>query len=201
MQDVRENKIKLDQVEIRKFVLSDLNTFAEAAKRNADHISKYLIDGKLYKAFTIHEFAIVMREYVKNKYPYQYFGAFYQGNCIGSAVLCPAGSEFGIQMIYWVDENYQNKGVATKFVNTLTDLAFKQGYWQLEILTDVTNLASQKVLEKNGFVVIETIDTEPQGTSDTGRTLVWVKFSPLPRNPFGPKILGKPLWNRSMRFL
>ena len=131
MQDVRENKIKLDQVEIRKFVLSDLNTFAEAAKRNADHISKYLIDGKLYKAFTIHEFAIVMREYVKNKYPYQYFGAFYQGNCIGSAVLCPAGFEFGIQMIYWVDENYQNKGVATKFVNTLTDLAFKQGYWQL----------------------------------------------------------------------
>ena len=56
---------------------------------------------------------------------------------------------------YWVDEARNGRGLATQAVGELAELAFDLiGLHRLEAGTLVDNVASQRVLEKNGFTRI-----------------------------------------------
>jgi ribosomal-protein-alanine N-acetyltransferase len=56
---------------------------------------------------------------------------------------------------YWVDDAKRGRGVATEAVCAMADLAFgKLGLHRLEAACLVDNIASQRVLEKSGFVRI-----------------------------------------------
>ena len=53
---------------------------------------------------------------------------------------------------YWVDEARRGRGVATRAVALIVELAFGElGLHRLEAATLVDNVASQRVLEKNRF--------------------------------------------------
>ena len=53
---------------------------------------------------------------------------------------------------YWVAERVNGRGLATRAVGELIGVAFGElGLHRLEAGTLVDNLASQRVLEKNGF--------------------------------------------------
>ena len=53
---------------------------------------------------------------------------------------------------YWVDEARRGRGVATRAVALIAELAFEElGLHRLEAATLVDNVASQRVLEKNRF--------------------------------------------------
>lgn len=53
---------------------------------------------------------------------------------------------------YFLDENYWNKGIATKTVKLLEDIGFyKLGLKRFEILMMLKNIASQKVAIKSGY--------------------------------------------------
>jgi ribosomal-protein-alanine N-acetyltransferase len=53
---------------------------------------------------------------------------------------------------YWVAERVNGRGLATSAVAEVADLAFGElGLHRLEAATLVDNVASQRVLEKNGF--------------------------------------------------
>lgn len=193
-----QNEDIITNVHIRHFKLEDLDTVAETLSKNADYIAEYLSDGKLYKAFTIFEYRILIREYIKNADPYEYFGAFYKDKLVGMGVMCPGSAQFGIQLIYWVDQEFQQLGIASKLVQTITESCFQADYWNVEVQTDKSNIGSQRVLQRNGFVHMDSYDCTPAGTKDTGRMLIWYKFNPYRRNPFGPKRKGVSIWNRPL---
>jgi ribosomal-protein-alanine N-acetyltransferase len=53
---------------------------------------------------------------------------------------------------YWVDETRRGRGLATRAVAAIVDLAFAElGLHRVEAATLVDNAASQRVLEKNRF--------------------------------------------------
>jgi [ribosomal protein S5]-alanine N-acetyltransferase len=53
---------------------------------------------------------------------------------------------------YWVSQDVNGRGLATKAVGEVIELAFGElGLHRLEAGTQVDNLGSQRVLEKNGF--------------------------------------------------
>ena len=69
--------------------------------------------------------------------------------------LCYKGlSENGVTEIgYGIDENYQGLGYATEAVSALVDWALKQpGVTSVTAETEPSNIASQRVLEKSGFI-------------------------------------------------
>ncbi len=72
----------------------------------------------------------------------------------GIGLLCQDGyqshrSEFG----YWVASAYRNKGIITGAIKTFVQFVFdKLHFVRLEAHTFCDNVASQKVLEKNGFL-------------------------------------------------
>lgn len=56
---------------------------------------------------------------------------------------------------YWVAERFNGRGLATRAVGESVELAFGEfGLHRLEAATLVDNVASQRVLEKNGFELI-----------------------------------------------
>jgi [ribosomal protein S5]-alanine N-acetyltransferase len=56
---------------------------------------------------------------------------------------------------YWVDEGRNGRGLATRALAAIVELAFGElGLHRVEAGTLVDNLASQRVLEKNGFELI-----------------------------------------------
>ena len=174
-------------VEVRRFKNEDYPTFLECIKNNLDNMADYLSDGRLFKGFTDIEFAHIFRMYTSKDGNYEYFGAFYKEKCIGMIILCPGYAKYGAEFIYWVDKNHMNKGVATKMVNEITEHAFRVGYWSIECHTDVTNLGSQKVLEKNNFGFADKYTSDPRGLKDSGEMIAWIKFNPYERKPYGPK--------------
>ena len=82
------------------------------------------------------------------------FAVAWRGELVGGIGLKPMDdlhsgtSEIG----YWLGEPYWGKGLITRAVKTLLPYAFDELLFiRLQALIFVENLASQKVLEKNGF--------------------------------------------------
>lgn len=53
---------------------------------------------------------------------------------------------------YLVDEKFHGQGVATTGVRLILEKAFSSGIRKIKATTSVRNLASERVLQKNGFV-------------------------------------------------
>lgn len=185
-------------LEIRHFHLSDLEMLVRSLTKNSEHIAEYLGAGQSFDVFTLYDFKLLIRQYIKNSDPYEYFGTFYRGELVGMGMLSPGSFQFGAQLVYWVDKDHQHQGVATKIVDTLTEHCFKVGYWNVEVQTDQTNKGSQRVLEKCGFAHVDQYSCEPSSKKDSGLMYVWFKYNPYKRSPFGPKRRTPNLWNRVM---
>lgn len=53
---------------------------------------------------------------------------------------------------YWIGEQHAGKGLATRAVHEILEVAFvERGFHRVEAGTAVENVASQRVLERNGF--------------------------------------------------
>jgi len=79
------------------------------------------------------------------------------GVCVGSCGFdhhdlgSSTGGEVGLG--YWIGKKYWGKGIGTAIVGALVNLGFKEyGYTKLYAPVFEWNIASQKVLLKNGFV-------------------------------------------------
>jgi ribosomal-protein-alanine N-acetyltransferase len=81
--------------------------------------------------------------------------AILDGDRIGGTVVLSnvvRGPHESANLGYWVAEQLNGRGVATKAVRELIPIAFGDfGLHRLEAGTLVDNVASQRVLEKNGF--------------------------------------------------
>lgn len=61
---------------------------------------------------------------------------------------------------YRIGRQHTGKGVAGKALNLLVETVTKLGIKQIDAKTTTNNIASQKVLEKNGFALTKTSDEE-----------------------------------------
>ena len=92
---------------------------------------------------------------VKKENPRQNFGIEYEGELCGVIGLIVQNDVYkkSAELGYWIGEYYWGKGIATKAVELIT----KYGFEKLQIIRIYSsvfenNIASMKVLEKNGFL-------------------------------------------------
>jgi RimJ/RimL family protein N-acetyltransferase len=177
----------INKVIVRHFRQTDLKEFETCATRNADWIGEYLPEGSLYGGFTSYEYAAIFRSYVSNLNGYEFFGAFLGDYVVGMIIACPASTEFGVQLIYWVAKEFSNMGIGTKMVEVVSEIQFRKGFWNIECHTDRSNMGSQIIMKKSGFVIVDKYDSEYHGSKSSGKMLAWMKYNPYPRSPFGPR--------------
>jgi len=139
------------RVNIRKFSLSDIERLTELA--NNKKISINLRD-----AFP-HPYTITDAEnFIRNamsQVPVQLFAIEYEGAYVGNIGLIKGSDVYrkSAEIGYFLGEPYWNKGIMTSAVNLICEYGFST----LDIVRIHTgvfeyNIASQRVLEKCGFV-------------------------------------------------
>jgi RimJ/RimL family protein N-acetyltransferase len=137
-------------VKIRSFKKSDCNRMAEIA--NNDKIFRNLRDGLPHPYTRQHA-----REFIANgmeMHPQTIFAIEYKGEYAGNIGLHKGTDVYrkSAEVGYFLGEEYWNKGIVTIALGLICDYGF-QNLDIVRIHAGVYdhNLASQRVLEKNGF--------------------------------------------------
>lgn len=150
-----ENKGKIIGIEqdvvLREFTQDDIHKMAEFA--NNPKIAMNLRDGFPHPYTT--DDARRFFDMVNFQHPKTIFAIEYQGSYVGNISLSVGTDVYqkSAEIGYFIGEPFWNKGITTKAVNLIT----KFGFQNLDIVRIYTgvfdyNLASQRVLEKCGFV-------------------------------------------------
>ncbi len=136
---------------LRELMDSDLEKLAIYADN--EKVSMNLRDG-FPKPYTI-DSAKSFKKMVDSQSPKTFFAIEYQNDYAGNISLSLGTDVYrkSAEIGYFIGEPFWNKGIATKAVNLITEWGFSQ----LDIVRIYTgvfeyNLASQRVLEKCGFV-------------------------------------------------
>lgn len=179
--------MNIKEIELRHFEKNDFESFKKVSRKNADHISRYLKDGQIFKEISNREYKEMYRRYLYRISEFEFLGGFFEGKLVGEVVLCPAHRINATQFTYWVDQDFINQGVATELVMRASEYCFKKGYWSIEVYVEEGNIESERVMEKCGF---NRYSNSQQLDEDSGRIIKysdWEKINPGPLNPFGPK--------------
>ena len=76
-----------------------------------------------------------------------------EGACVGNLSFKGLNTDGSVEIGYGISEAFCGKGYATEAVNAVVDWAMGQpGIARIEAETDPDNMASQRVLEKCGFI-------------------------------------------------
>jgi RimJ/RimL family protein N-acetyltransferase len=88
-----------------------------------------------------------------------------------------------VEVGYWLHVGATGRGLMTRVVAHLTDLALAQeAVTWVEIRCDEANGASAGVPRRLGFDLAATIPSDrPQAPADTGRDLIWTRTAPIGR--------------------
>ena len=78
---------------------------------------------------------------------------------------------------YLIAEKYHNKGIATAAVALMMQKAFASGIQKIKATHYVDNIASSRVLQKNGFVQEGTLRKEVLIQGQLRDLLLWAAFS------------------------
>ncbi len=137
-------------IKLRPFDLSDRKRLAELA--NNKKIWDNLRDAMPHPYLEKDAENFIAKCLSKN--PMTFFAVECDGELVGSIALVPKTDVYrkSAEIGYWIGEPYWGKGIATKAISLIVEFGFKD----LDIVRIYTgvydyNLASQKVLEKNGF--------------------------------------------------
>ena len=91
--------------------------------------------------------------------------------------LAPGGIEIG----YWLHPRATGRGLMTRIVAHLSDLALAlDDVWWVEVRCDEANRASAAVPRRLGYHLADVIaSTRPQAPADTGRDMIWARTEPV----------------------
>lgn len=144
-------ELRSGNIELRALRMSDKKRLAELA--NNEKIGPNLRDGFLYP-YTEADAESFLEKFT-NQDPVTYFAIEYKGEYVGNISLVPCQNIYRMsaEIGYFIGEPYWNKGIVTTAVNLIAEYGFKHlGIIRIHTGVFEYNAASQRVLEKCGFV-------------------------------------------------
>ncbi|MDQ1281811.1 MAG: ribosomal-protein-serine acetyltransferase, partial [Patescibacteria group bacterium] len=152
--------LKVDEnIEMRLRSLEDLEESFAVTKKNINHLKTFLSWAK--DDFSIEDsekFIIACEEGFAEGKKLD-LAIFYDGKMIGSAGFHTIKKDNKMAEIgYWIDEDYEGKGIVSKCVNALVKYGFEElGLNRIQILCATLNKASGAVAVKCGFILEGTL--------------------------------------------
>ncbi len=97
---------------------------------------------------------------------------------VGVIALKDINWESGVcELGYLIAEPFQGRGIASQAVALITAKAFENGIKKVKATTYVNNVASFKVLQKNGFILEGTLKNEVLIQGKLQDMFIWAAFS------------------------
>ncbi len=144
--------LRFEQYQIREFLAKDVEAIVENANNRED--SKYMRDSFPYPYSK--ENAVQWIDFVKKNYSTLFFVIADETELIGGIGAMPQTDvhRFSAEVGFWLGQSHWNKGIITKALPVFCNYLFsKFDFNRLTANVFEGNEASQKVLEKNGFVL------------------------------------------------
>ena len=144
--------LRFEKYQIREFLAKDV----EAIVKNANNreVSKYMRDSFPYPYSK--DNAVQWIDFVKKNYSSLFFAIADENELIGGIGAVPQTDvhRFSAEVGFWLGEFYSNNGILSKALPLFCNYLFtKFDFIRLTANVFEGNDASQKVLEKNGFVL------------------------------------------------
>jgi len=144
--------LRFEIYQIREFLANDV----EAIVKNANNreVSKYMRDSFPYPYSK--DNAVQWIDFVKKNYSSLFFAIADENELIGGIGALPQTDvhRFSAEVGFWLGQSYWNKGIITKAVPVFCNYLFtKFDFNRLTANVFEGNEASQKVLEKTGFIL------------------------------------------------
>ena len=137
---------------LRSWQLHDINSLVKHA--NNFEIARFMTDGFPHPYSKEHGLKFI--EMAMKSNPVHIFAIEVEGNVVGGIGIHPQtdimckNAEIG----YWLSQQYWGKGIITKAIAQMTEYAFKTfDISRIYARPFGNNFASQRVLEKSGFVL------------------------------------------------
>ena len=144
-------ELKSGNIVLRALRVSDAKRLSELA--NNEKISRNLRDG-FPNPYTVADAENFLAKFT-NQDPLTFFGIEYNGEYVGNISLVPCEDIYRMsaEIGYFIGEPYWNKGIVTTAVKLIIDYGFNHlGIVRIQTGIFEYNTASQRVLEKCGFV-------------------------------------------------
>ena len=139
-----------DKIILRLLKDNDLPVLAELANNKKIWFN---VRDILPHPYTLDD-AVFFFNLIKDEKPQVSFAIEYEGAFCGMIGLTPQTDVYRLtaEIGYWLGEPFWNKGIVTKAVAMITDYGFNElGFIRIHTGIFEYNIASMKVLEKNGY--------------------------------------------------
>lgn len=160
-------------VQLRRWRITDLDAACDAVFSSLDHLRPWMPWAVDVSRASQAEFLAESERHWESGAAYNY-AMLADGEVAGSTGLMARIGPGGLEIGYWVRQEYTRRGLATAAAAALVRQAFAlPGIDRVQIVHDELNVASGGVPRKLGFTKIEhrPLDHKPLG--GTGRGVVW----------------------------
>jgi len=168
----------IGQLKLRPLTKYDFRQFKETILESKESISTFLDMGKVVPDLNTVDFLNFYSSLLNDKEA-EHFGVFHGWKMLAYASLCPAFNPSGLQVIYFVRQNYLRQNLGTFTINTLTrkvwidkDLDFVQA------TIDKANIGSRSIVKSQGYEPLFAMTSLGQGNQATETQICYVYLNP-----------------------
>jgi RimJ/RimL family protein N-acetyltransferase len=173
--DSPPREIDLHEFVLRPYQKQDVAALAAAVSESLEHLRPWMPWTALEPA-TVEDREKLLAQWDRDwaegvQYSY---GMFREGRVVGGAGLMRRIAPGGLEIGYWVHKEFTGRGFATRAAEALTTLGLGVAdVTHIEIHHDRANLASRRVPDKLGFVMVGVHPVKLEAPGQTGVDLIW----------------------------
>jgi RimJ/RimL family protein N-acetyltransferase len=168
----------LSQLKLRPLTKYDFRQFKETMRDSRDSISTFLNMGIEVPDLNAVDFMNFYSSLLREKEG-RHFGVFHGYKMLAYAYLGPAFDPSGVQIIYFVREEFLRQNIGTYTLVNMTHKAWlEQDVHFVQAVVDKANIGSRAIVRSQGYEAIYALTELGQGTSASNTQICYIWISP-----------------------
>ena len=168
----------LSQLKLRPLTKYDFKQFKETMRDSRDSISTFLNMGIEVPDLNAVDFMNFYSSLLIDKQN-RHFGVFHGYKMLAYAYFGPAFDPSGVQIIYFVREEFLRQNIGTYTLGNMTRRAWlEQDVHFVQAVVDKVNIGSRTVVRSQGYEAIYALTALGQGTSASNTQICYIWINP-----------------------
>ena len=176
---IKENVYpNISQLKLRPLTKYDFRQFRETMRDSRDSISTFLNMGIEVPDLNAVDFMNFYSSLLRDKEG-RHFGVFHGYKMLAYASFGPAFDPSGVQIIYFVREEFLRQNIGTYTLVNMTQKAWlEQDVHFVQAVVDKANIGSRAIVRSQGYEAIYALTALGQGTSASSTQICYIWINP-----------------------
>ena len=169
---------EISQLKLRPLTKYDFRQFKETMRDSRDSISTFLDMGIEVPDLNAVDFMNFYSSLLRDKEG-RHFGVFHGYKMLAYASFGPAFDPSGVQIIYFVREEFLRQNIGTYTLVNMTHKAWlEQDVHFVQAVVDKANFGSRAIVRSQGYEALYALTALGQGTSASNTQICYIWFNP-----------------------